>query len=221
MSALIRISGERGSALFLAIILVVLLSAVGAVATLSGQSETLLAANFRQGHEALYVADGALQRAVSDLTDLPDWTAILSGVATSTVLDGPAAGSKPVPGGGTRVLCCGSSSLTADLQARGNGGGDWGANTPQWQIYAWGPAAGWLAADKIHSVFYAVVWVSDDVGDADGNPAADSNATVNVMALAIGPRGARRAVHALVQRVPVAAGLPGRVRVVSWSESRW
>jgi len=221
MNAPIRISAERGSALFLAIILVLLLSAVGAVAMLAGQSETLLAANFRQGHEALYVADGALQRAMKDLADLPDWTAVLSGVATSTVVDGPAAGSKPVPGGGSVLLCCGASSLTEDLQSRGNAGGDWGANTPEWQIYAWGPAAGWLAADKIHSVFYAVVWVSDDVGDADGNPAADSNATVRVIALGIGPRGARRAVHALVQRVQVTAGQPGRVRVVSWSESRW
>ena len=221
MTALKRIRAERGSALLLAIILVVLLSAVAAVAMLAGQSETLLSANFRQGHEGLYVADGALQRAVRDLTDLPDWTPVLSGVATSTVADGPAAGSKPVPGGGTLVLCCGAPSLTDDLQARGNRGGDWGADTPEWQIYAWGPAAGWLAADKIHSVFYAVVWVSDDVGDADENPGADSNATVNVIALAIGPRGARRAVRALVQRVPVTAGLPGRVRVVSWSESRW
>jgi hypothetical protein len=216
-----RIRGERGAALFLAMVLVVLLSAVAAVAMLAGQSETLLAANFRQGHEALYVADGALQRAVRDLTDLPDWTAILSGVATSSFADGPATGSKPLPGGGTVVLCCSAASITASLQARGNAGGDWGANTPEWRIYAWGPADAWLSADKIHSPFYAAVWVADDVGDGDGNPAADSNAMVKVMALGIGPRGARRAVQATVERVAVAPGLPPRVRMVSWSESRW
>jgi Tfp pilus assembly protein PilX len=221
MSARGWIRGDRGSALFIAIILVVLLSAVGAVAMLSGTSETWLAANFRQGHEALYVADGALQRAVKDLTDLPDWTAVLSGVATSTVADGPATGARPVPGGGTVVLCCSVPSLTGVLQARANGGDSWGANTPQWQIYAWGPAAGWLPVDKIHSVFYAVVWVADDVGDGDGNPAIDSNGRVKVVALAIGPRGARRAVQALVERVAVAGGQPMRVRIGAWSESRW
>lgn len=221
MSGLGSVTDQRGSALLIAVILVVLLSAVAAVAMLSGQSETLLAANFRQGYEGLYVADGALQRAVKDLTALPDWTSVLSGVATSSLVDGPAAGAKPVPAGGTVVLCCSASSLTADLQARGNGGGDWGANTPQWQIYAWGPAAAWLPVDKIHSVFYTVVWVADDVDDGDANPAFDSNGRVKVTALAIGPRGARRAVQALVQRIPVAGGQPMRVRIVSWGESRW
>jgi hypothetical protein len=220
MTTRARFAGEGGSAVFLALILVVLLAAVGAVALLAGQSETLLSASFRQGHEALYVADGALNRALKDLTDLPDWTPILSGVATSSFVDGPATGTKPLPAGGTALLCCGGTSLTGELQLRGNGAGDWGADTPQWQVYSWGPAALWLTGTRIDSVFYVVVWAADDTSDGDGNPARDSNGSIVLVALSIGPRGAHRAVQALVQRVPAGGG-PGRVRVLSWSESRW
>jgi hypothetical protein len=216
-----RSIGERGSALFLTLILVVLLGAVAAVAVLAGQSETVLSANFREGNEALYVADGALNRAITDLTALPDWTLVLSGVATSSFIDGPATGAKPMPAGGTAMLCCGGSSWTADLQLRGTGAGGWGADTPQWQIYSWGPAGGWLTPTRIHSVFYTVVWAADDPSDGDGNPSIDSNGTIALVALSIGPRGAHRAVQALVQRVPLAGGQVSRVRVLSWNESRW
>jgi hypothetical protein len=216
-----RFGDERGSAVFLALILLVLLAAVAAVAMLAGQSETLLAASFRQGHEALYVADGGLNRALKELADMPDWTPILSGVATSSFVDGPATGTKPMPGGGTSVLCCGGTSLTGGLQLRGNGGGDWGADTPQWQIYSWGPAALWLTDTRIHSVFYVVVWAADDTSDGDGNPARDSNGTVALVALSVGPRGSHRAVQAVVQRVPAGSGGSPRLRVLSWSESRW
>jgi len=221
MTAPARLAEERGSALLIALILVVLLGAVGAVTLLAGQSEALLSANFRQGHEALYVADGALNRALKDLTDLPDWTPVLSGIATSSFVDGPATGSRSLPAGGTAMLCCNGSSLTGELQARGYGGGDWGADTPEWRIYAWGPASLWLTASRIYGVFYAVVWVADDPADGDGNPSRDSNGTIAVVALSVGPRGAHRAVQAVVQRVPQVSGAPPSVRVLSWSESRW
>ncbi|MEO6212111.1 MAG: PilX N-terminal domain-containing pilus assembly protein [Vicinamibacterales bacterium] len=211
---------EQGSALLLAIILTVLLAAVGAAAMLAGHSETLIAAHFRQGHEAVYVAEGALSRAIRDIADLPAWTAILSGVATSTFVDGPSDVSKRLPTGGMVVLCCGGSSQTVNLQVRGNGAGDWGANTPQWRIYSWGPASAWLPDGNIQSVFYTVVWASDDVADGDGDPAVDSNGTIALNSLAIGPQGARRAVHALVQRVATGGGQP-RVRVLSSRETRW
>jgi len=221
MTGRARLIDERGSALFLTLVLVVLLGAVGAIALLAGQSETLLSANFRQGHEALYVADGALNRALTDLAVLPDWTPVVSGVATSSFVDGPAIGAKPMPAGGTAMLCCGGSSLTGELQLRGYGGSDWGADTPQWRIYSWGPAADWLTPARIHSVFYSVVWAADDPSDGDGNPSIDSNGRITLVALSIGPRGAQRAVQALVQRVAAAGGHPSRVRVLSWNESRW
>ena len=151
--------------MFIALILVVLLGAVGAVALLAGQSEALLSANFRQGQEAVYVADGALNRALTDLTGLPDWTQVLSGTATGSFADGSATGSKPLPAGGTAVLCCGGSTLTGELQLRAYGGSGWGADTPQWQMFSWGPAALWHNAAQIQSVFYSVVWAADDPAD--------------------------------------------------------
>ncbi len=216
-----QLRGESGTALFLAVVLVMLLTAVGLAAILASHAETLIAANFRQSREALYVADGATARMMKDLADLANWSAALSGVATSTFIDGPADVQKTLPGGGRVVLCCGPASLTADVQLRGNGGGDWGLDTPQWKLYGWGPASVWSAGDRIQSVFYIVVWVSDDAADGDGDPSADSNETVVLNGLAIGPAGARRAVRAEVQRALGAEGQPRGVRLRSWRESRW
>lgn len=215
------VRGERGSALLLAMIVVMLLAAAGAAAILAAQSEVLIAASFRQAREAAYVAEGAVSRALDDLAANPDWTTVLSGTVVSTFIDGSATGSKPLPSGGTAVLCCGASSLTGDLQVRGNGGADWGADTPQWQIFGWGPASAWLPAGGVRSVFYTAVWVADDPADGDGAPSADSNDTLVIMGLAIGPSGARRGVRAIVHRLPAAGTAPVRIQVLSWTESRW
>jgi len=216
-----QLRGERGTALLLAVVLVMLLTAVGSAAILASHAETLIAANFRQSREALYVAEGATARMMKDLTDLTDWSAALSGVATSTFIDGPADVEKNLPGGGRVVLCCGPASLTAGVQFRRTGGGDWGLDTPQWKLYGWGPASAWRTGDQIQSVFYTVVWVSDDAADGDGDPSADSNGTVVLYGLAIGPAGARRAVRAEVQRALGAEGQLLGVRLRSWRESRW
>ncbi|HXG55634.1 MAG TPA: PilX N-terminal domain-containing pilus assembly protein [Vicinamibacterales bacterium] len=216
-----QIRGERGTALFLAIMLVTMLAAIGSAAILASHTETLISASFRQGREARYVADGGVSRAIADLAGLPDWSAALSGLATSTFVDGPPAALKTLPGGGTALLCCSASSLTASLQLRGNGGGDWGPNTPQWKIYGWGRASAWRGEDQIQSAFYVAVWVADDAGDGDGDPARDSNGTVVLNGVALGPRGTRRAVQAVVQRAVSVGGAPGGVRLRSWRESRW
>lgn len=216
-----RLSDENGTALLLAIVLVMMLAAIGAAAILGGQTETLISANFRQGREALYVAEGAVNRALQDLADLPDWTPALAGTVSSTFVDGSPTGVKILPSGGTTVLCCGSSSLGAALQARGYGGSDWGTDTPQWQLYSWGAASAWLPGDAVQSAFYTAAWVSDDPGDADGNARTDTNGILTVAGVAIGPNGARRTVQAMVQRVPAAAETAPRVRLLSWIESRW
>lgn len=216
-----QLRGQGGSAVFLAMIITMLLAAVGSAAILASHTETLIAANFRQGREALYVAEGAVARAMKDLADLAVWNAALSGAATSTLLDGPATGRKTLPGGGTVVLCCGAASLTGEVQLRGHGGGDWGPDTPQWRIYGWSPASAWGSDSQVRSPFYTVVWVSDDAADGDGDPGTDDNGTVVLHGVAIGPSGARRVVQAVVQRAVTGEGRPAGVRVRSWRESRW
>jgi hypothetical protein len=116
------------------------------------------------------------------------------------------------------TLCCGAPSLTSDVQERALGGRSWGADTPIWQIFAWGRAADWLPAGRIDSAVYVVVWIADDPEDGDGNPAVDANGMVLVHGQAIGPRGGRQVIDAAVAR-DAAAAAP--VRITSWREGRW
>lgn len=215
-----RLHNQDGTALLLAMMVVLLFAGVAAAAALTARIETLVAANFRQGGEALYVAEGGLSRAIQDLSSFADWNAVLAG-AVSTFTDGSATGSRTLPGGDTVVLCCGAGSLTNDLQQRGFGGSTWGSETPQWRLYAWGGASTWLSTSPTGAYFIAV-WVADDV-DGDGNPSIDSNGNIVVHAVALGPGRARRSVEAGVQLARSADGtLLGHGLSIVWTgESRW
>ena len=209
---------ERGTALLLVMVLVLVLGAVGAAVSIASRTETLIAANFRQERETLYAAEGAVARAIQDLASHPDWSLVLSGTVSGTSTDGAAIGPRRLPGGDVVTLCCTASSLTAGVQDRGLGGRSWGADTPQWQIFAWGPVADWLPARRIDSALYVVVWVADDPEDGDGNPAVDSNSIVLLHGQALGPLSGRRAIDALLRRE---APHPAPVRIISWREGRW
>jgi hypothetical protein len=198
---LTRISNEHGTALLIAITL------------------ALIAFSFRESRELLYSAEGAVALAIRDLGQPTDWSAVLSGAAASSFTDGASIGSRTLPGGTVITLCCTAGSLTADVQQRAHGGRNWGGDTPQWQIFAWGPVSGWLAAGRIDSPVYVGVWVADDPADGDGNPAADTNGVVELHAQALGTNGARRVVQVLLSR-PSDAASPG-VRILSWREARW
>ncbi len=214
--------GERGTALLLALTLVLLLVAIGGAVSIASRTETLIAANFRQSQETLYAAEGAIALAMHDLGGIPDWGAVLSGAVASSITDGAAIGGRTLPGGDRVVLCCSTPSLTDDVQRRAHGGRSWGADTPQWQIFAWGPVSGWPSPNGVDSAIYTVVWVADDSSDGDGNPAADANGVVELHAHALSPGGGRKVVEALVQRAPPGAGLPpAALKVLSWRDVRW
>ena len=212
---------ERGAALLVAITLVLMLAAIGAAVSVASRTETLIAGDFRQSREALYAAEGAIALAVRDLAVLPDWTGVLSGATVSSFTDGAAIGLRTLPGGGSVELCCHAGSLSDDVQRRAHAGRSWGADTPQWQIFAWGPAAGWLPPGRIDSAMYLVVWVADDTADNDGNPAADSNGVVELHAHALGLRGGRRVVQVLVERAGGAGPPAPGLRILSWRDVRW
>jgi hypothetical protein len=217
-----EMAGERGTALLIAITLVLLLVAVSAAVAVTSRTETLIAANFRAAREMLFAVDGAIALATRDLDAAPDWNAVLSGASASSFTDGASIGSRTLPGGTTLVLCCGAGSLAADVQLRAYGGRNWGADTPQWQLYGWGPAARWLPAGRLETPVYVAIWVADDPADGDGNPTADANGRLLLHAQALGGRGGRRIVEVLLQR-PASAGLPPPrgLRILSWHESRW
>jgi hypothetical protein len=217
------LANARGAALLLVITLVLLLAAIGAAVSVASRTEILIAASFRQGREAMYAAEGAVGRAVRDLAVLPDWNVVLSGAVRSPFTEGAATSSRVLPGGDTLTLCCGPLSLTDEVQHRALGGRRWGDDTPLWQMFAWGPVSAWSAGAAIDSRLYVVVWVADDPDDWDGDPTVDSNGILGIYAHALGPRGARGVVDALIRRAPAAdeGPPPPRVRILSWREGQW
>ena len=214
--------GERGAALLVAIVLMLVIGAIGAALALASRTETLVADGFRQTRDLLYVAEGAVALAVRDLDAFAALTTALSGATPSSFTDGAAIGAKTLPAGTSVVLCCGPGSVTAEVQQRAHAGRDWGANTPQWRMFAWGRAHDWLPAGRIDSAAYVAVWIADDPADGDGNPAADANGIVELYAQALGWAGGRRVVHASVGRTTAGGGAPvPGLRVLSWREMRW
>jgi len=206
-----RLADERGTALIIALMAMMLLTALGAAVVMVSNTETHIAANYRNSQEALYAADAAVERVVQDLLLVPRWNDILGGTAQSGFVDGAMTSAKTLPGGGTMTLCCGPNTATAQLQSETDTLNQWGANNPQWKLFAWGPLGDMLPNQQIDSPMYVAVWVADDPADGvpdvngiaatpDGNPLADANGTLTLHAEAIGPSGTRKIIEVTVAR---------------------
>jgi hypothetical protein len=206
-----RLADERGVALIIALMAMMLLTALGAAVVMVSNTETHIAGNYRNSQEALYAADAAVERVVQDLLLIPRWNDILAGSAQSGFVDGAMTAPKSLPGGGTITLCCGANTATAQLQTDTDSLNLWGANNPQWRLFAWGPLSDMLPNDQIDSPMYVVVWVADDPADGtpdpvgniavpDGNPLLDTNGTVTLHAEAVGPAGTRKVIEVTVAR---------------------
>ena len=216
-----RTRDERGAALLVAMALVAILTAAAGAAALNARLESLLSASFREASEARALAHGALARAIADLSSMSDWSPVLAG-AVSSFVDGASTAAKRLPGGDVALLCCGPESITGQLQQRGNGGRSWGANTPQWRLFVWGPAERWLESGR-SSPFYLLVWVADDPEDDDGDPSRDSNGVLLLHAAALGRGNARRTLQAVIRhaRAPDGSQALRGVAVLSVYETRW
>ena len=206
-----RLADERGTALIIALMAMMLLTALGAAVVMVSNTETHIAANYRNSQEALYAADAAVERVVQDLLLVPRWNDILGGTAQSGFVDGAMTSAKTLPGGGTMTLCCGPNTATAQLQSETDTLNQWGVNNPQWKLFAWGPLGDMLPNQQIDSPMYVAVWVADDPADGvpdvngiaatpDGNPLADANGTLTLHAEAIGPSGTRKVIEVTVAR---------------------
>ena len=203
-----RITNEDGSALIIALMSMMLLTALGATVMMVSRTETAISNNYRNSQEALYAADAAVERVVQDLLMVPRWNDILadggSGVAgvTSSFTVGSPAAQISLPAGGKMTL----NAATARLQADTDTADVWGDNNPQWRLFAWGPLSELLDTVAIDSNMYVAVWVADDPADgptpsaADGNPLLDANGTLTLRAEAIGPAGTRKSLEVTVAR---------------------
>jgi hypothetical protein len=203
-----RLANQDGTALIVALMSMMLLTALGAAVVMVTNTETMISNNYKNSQEALYAADAAVERVVQDLLLVPRWNEILAGASQSSFVDGSASGTKTLPGGGTMNL----AGATAQLQAETDTLNLWGANNPQWRLFAWGPLSNMLSNAEIDSQMYVVLWVADDPADAvpdaqgnpgatpDGNPLVDSNGTLTLHAEALGPSGTRKVIEVTVAR---------------------
>ena len=73
------IRNERGMALIVALMSMLLLTALGLGLMMTTMTETMIANNYRESGEALYAADAGVERVMQDLLTIPDWNRILHG----------------------------------------------------------------------------------------------------------------------------------------------
>ena len=219
---------NRGIALIVTMLIMVLLSALGLSLTMVTTTEERVAYSYSSGSEAFYAADAALELAVNELALQPDWNRVLDGSVTSSFVD-PAVSSRPWPGGQGRtsaeatalVTCARTTCSVTDMDAR-RADRPWGPNNPRWRLFVFGPLSAMSPSGSIDSAEYVAVWVGDDPQENDDNPLVDGdesrgpNPGRGVLTLRVQAYGvlALREVEATVSR----AG--SGVRVVSWREIR-
>ena len=154
----------------------VLLGAIAAALVALTTTETSISLSFRHAQEASHGAEAALERALHDLAAMGDWSAALAtppANVTSTFDDGETV--PRTPAGRSLDL----ARLTAERQAESDaraGPDVFGADSPEWRLFAHAPLRALLAGPGLDLPLYLVVWVADDEWDGDGDPAVDSNA---------------------------------------------
>jgi hypothetical protein len=185
---------DRGSAIVIALLTTVLLTALGLGLVMLSTTEGAIAANYRQGGEALYAADAGVERVMQDVLLVPRWNDVLNGSLLSAFVDDTR--TPTLPFGGSLDL----NAMTLELQTQANATNPWGANNPVWRLFAYGPLSDIGGAAVTKSSMYLAVWVSDDPAEIDGDPSADTNGVIAVLAEAIGPDGSIRTIEATVAK---------------------
>jgi hypothetical protein len=214
----VRIGDEQGAALIIALLAMLMLTALGMALTLTTTTEGRIAYNYRDGVETLYAADAAVERVMQDVLTVPDWNKIIDGSVTSAFIDGAPNGTRTLADGSrldlqqaTAMVRCGKTSCSdADIQAYD--GAVWNLNNPRWQLYSYGPLSEMIPTESINSNIYVVVWIADDPSETDNNPLSDGAAPVapatanpgkgvlSMLAHAYGPSGVKRVIEVTIAR---------------------
>jgi len=200
-----------------------LLTALGMALMLTTTTETMIAANYRDGIEGMYAADAGIERTMQDLLTVPDWNNVIktddnvrshlmSGFTADSIAPVMADGRTLDLAKATAAVNCPQVSPTPSACTDGQMDAStaerpWGANNPRWRLYAHGPVSDFLPTDTINSPFYVAVWVADDPSENDANPSLDgSNAAnpgsgvIQLRAEAFGPGGAHRVIEVTLAR---------------------
>ena len=208
-------SGEAGAALLLALMTTALLSAIAASLIVSTSVDMMIAGNHRAAVETMYAVEAGLERAIGELSTVPDWSAVLSPPPSNAVAsfdDGSAQAAAP----DGRMLPI--PVLSAARQAASDtvyGAGRFGADAPVWRLYAHAPLRSMLPPATIAPPGYILVWVADDGGDGDGNPSIDTNGQLLLHGDGYGVASGRRSIELAIGRAA-----PGAVRMLSWRDQR-
>src|SRR2546428_7727876 len=216
---------EKGFVLVITLMIILMMSALGAGFVLVTSSESMIAANFRVDRESHYAAHAIAERALADLALAPDWNATLSGAVQSSFVDGLPSGSRTLADGSTvnlaqlvnlancgKTTTCSAAEMDAVTTDRPHG-----ANNPRWKPFAYGRIADLAGPASVDSLFYGVVLVGDDPSEIDGDPLRDGigaslgAGVLIVRAQSFGPRGVRKQLDVTVTRAA-----PRGVRVLSW-----
>jgi hypothetical protein len=209
----LSVAGTSGTALVVAILMVGVLSSLGLGLLLMLSIEPRAGANQRAAAASVYAADAALELAAADVTRMSDWNAVLSGLARSSRVDGEPSGVRSLMNGDmvdlsaltNRLICGRATGCTEGLRAISTAERPWGANNPAWRPFLFGTptSLGLLVVDAD----YLIVWAGDDAMETDGDPQIDGGGVegegrwmLRLRALAIGPRGARATIDAVIAR---------------------
>jgi hypothetical protein len=200
---------EAGAALVAVVGIMGLLAVAAGALLLLTSVEVVSSSHHRDALEVAFAAEAGLALGVRELQDLPLWTDALAGTSLAGFRDATV----------TPVLADGSvadlASLTVAVQAESDALAAFGADNPQWRLFAYGPAGSLVPASS--SIAYLVIWIADDGADGDGNPWADANDILQLRADSLGPRFARRGVAASVRRADAA---PAGLHVLTWRRVR-
>jgi len=207
----------------LALMAVLVMSALGSALIVAAATESRITRNFKNNTEAFYAAEAVLEHSIGELQSTSDWNALLDGGVRSLLADGTPHGLRTLADGRTidldeivnyancrRSTRCSDAAMDAITSER-----PWGANNPRWQPFAWGPVNDLSPMHAIHSPFYVVVMVADDRAECDDNPLVDGgspkscpagvteNPGTGVLTLrgeAFGPFGSHKLVEVTIAR---------------------
>jgi hypothetical protein len=207
-----------------------LFSAVALTAAVVVRVETLVADHHRHSVAALFAADAGLEAAVAELRAMGEWTGVVSGAQASAHSQGGFAGSKPVPGGASVLVCCGPGSAAARLATDTALSPLPARRAVQWRPFLW-TSLDALSPRDPPSRLFVVIWVANDEADRAGGATTDTNETVLIRSEAIEAGGVRRIVEAWLARHPPSGGLYSggsvseeerrmRVGILRWREVR-
>jgi hypothetical protein len=134
-------SSEHGIAVIVAMMGMLMMSALAVALVLGTSSETLIVRNFQTAGSAVYAADALLRYALDELASMPDWSVVLDGSTRSNRTDGLPAGERRLPDGSrvdlterVNLANCGKLTTCSDADMdQITAERPWGANNPRWR----------------------------------------------------------------------------------------